>query len=269
MFESGCTPEEVHRATGLPMSTVNEIGRPILALREAEHEMAQAERRIIREQRREENKHLRAIQPCPLCDTGHAVPNSYTLIQQVTGTDGAPTPIQADVNYCECSNRRCVARLIYPRDSQEEAIEAFTQGRFAEPHPWVDQRTGRRLYLTRNGLEREVRTLLAEHPASEVKRLGLDPDEVDRIALELDWERMTKDPDAFDTTLMCPRCGRKGELRKAVNPVTHRRDHTCWWRAACPRCKLRTRHSFPTPEEAQDAFERNDLDRKPKETHHG
>ena len=27
--------------------------------------------------------------------------------------------------------------------------------------------------------------------------------------------------DVFDTTLLCPNCGMKGEYRKAVSPITH------------------------------------------------
>ncbi|WP_319771094.1 hypothetical protein [Bifidobacterium breve] len=77
--------------------------------------------------------------------------------------------------------------------------------------------------------------------------------------MELDPEK------AFDTTLMCPKCGDRGQFRKAVNPHTHRKTAAdCWWRVGCPRCGARTVNSFPTREQAQSAFETNDLLREPE-----
>ena len=75
-----------------------------------------------------------------------------------------------------------------------------------------------------------------------------------------------KAPDeAFDTTLMCPKCGSRGQFRKAVNPHTHRKTSwECWWRVGCPKCGARTVNSFPTQEQAQSAFEANDLLREPE-----
>ncbi len=71
--------------------------------------------------------------------------------------------------------------------------------------------------------------------------------------------------EGVDTELMCPNCGRKGEYRKAVNLHTHR-SWDCWWRVGCPYCKTRLKHSFPTQEEAQAAWENGQLDQQPKET---
>ena len=76
---------------------------------------------------------------------------------------------------------------------------------------------------------------------------------------------MELNPDeAFDTTLMCPKCGGRGQFRKAVNPVTHRKTSwECWWRVGCPRCGARTVTSFPSQQPAHAAFEENDLLRQP------
>ena len=82
---------------------------------------------------------------------------------------------------------------------------------------------------------------------------------------------MELNPDeAFDTTLMCPKCGGRGQFRKAVNPVTHRKTSwECWWRVGCPKCGARTVNSFPTQEQAQSAFEENDLLREPEKNRKG
>lgn len=66
--------------------------------------------------------------------------------------------------------------------------------------------------------------------------------------------------DVFDTTLLCPNCGMKGEYRKAVSPITHTKT---WWRVGCPYCKTRTRYSFPSQREAAEKFESAQLDTKP------
>lgn len=248
MLEDGLPWRTVKEATGLPDATLDAIAAPILA----ERELRKTERRILRE-----------TQPCPLCGSGHAQPEHYTLMLHNIEVCGVRRDFTADVHFCRCSNPRCPARLIYPRDSDMQAVEAFTQGRFTEPHPYRDADTGLPVYPNAGILVRQVRRLLEQYPAEQVKRLGFKPEAVDRIALEADWDRMVFDPDAFDTTLMCPKCGHRGEYRKAVNPITHRRDETCWWRVGCPHCKTRTTHSFPTRQEAAEAFESGQFDRQP------
>lgn len=265
MFERGCSWDEVKKATGLPSDVLDVIAAPILA----EREVRKAERRILRERQDAERKRLREIQPCPLCSTGYARPEHYTLSIPNVEVEGVGRGITADVHFCRCSNVRCIARLVFPRESDEEAIEAFVQGRFVERHPYTDVKTGVRVYPNNVVLAYQVKWLIGEFSADEVKRLGFNPEAVDRIAMEVEWDRMVFDPDAFDTTLMCPKCGMRGEYRKAVNPVTHRRGWDCWWRVGCPHCKARTRYSFPTREEAAAAFESGHLDREPEDRNGG
>ena len=263
MLEQGCSVEGVRKATGLPEDTIRRIAAPIQAIQQAERTVRNAELRIGREMRREENKRLRAIQPCPLCATGHAEPNSYTLMADIIDQQGDRVGVVADVNFCQCSNPRCVARLMYPRDTPQEAVRAFMEGRFAEPHPFVDSRTGMRIMRSRAGVQSDIQRLLGRWDADEVKRLGFDPRLVDRLAMEYTLDRVKNDPDELSTELMCPNCGHKGEYRKAVNPVTHRKDAGCWWRVACRHCGLRLAHAFPTQEDARIRFENGDVEAEP------
>lgn len=265
MLEHGCSIRDVCACTGLPESIVQRIAAPIQAIREAEKAMMDAERRISREQRRDENRRLRQLQPCPLCEVGHGILNNYVLATRVATPDGGVHPICADVNYCECSNPRCIAQLMYPRDTPEEALQAFMEGRFAEPCAFRDQNSGLRLLESEKSVDRRIKRLFDQWTPEQVKRLGFDPKRVDRLALEHALDRVKNDPDELDTTLMCPNCGRKGEYRKATNPLTHSKGGDCWWRVACRGCGTRLKHAFPTQEEAAQAFENGDIERNPME----
>ena len=111
------------------------------------------------------------------------------------------------------------------------------------------------------GIEQQILRYLAHWSAEQVKRLGFDPKLVDTLAMQRTLDRMgDKYVDVFDTTLLCPNCGMKGEYRKAVSPITHTKT---WWRVGCPYCKTRTRYSFPSQREAAEKFESAQLDTKP------
>lgn len=134
------------------------------------------------------------------------------------------------------------------------------------PHPFRSLEDGTEWTWSQAGLRNEVIHLLADHTTEQVEQLGFNPPAVEELANQLALRRMELNPDeAFDTTLMCPKCGSRGQFRKAVNPHTHRKTSwECWWRVGCPKCGARTVNSFPTQEQAQSAFEANDLLREPE-----
>lgn len=219
------TIRRIASGTGLPVGIVAKIAEPIQrekaereALDSAERTLVAAERRIRREQA-----------PCPLCNTGYAHP------------------------YCECSNRRCIAHNIFPADSEQEAVERFVKGDFTHPGAYTDLHDGTRYVSTRRGVEDEIIRHLRHRPAEQVKRLGFDPKLVDTLTLQWTLDRLG-DADAgdmYDTTRICPHCGGTLEYRKAVSPVTRRKD---WWRCACRSCGRRDNGSHPSGEEAREAF---------------
>lgn len=264
MIEQGCSVENVRECTGLPENIVQQIAAPILALREAEKTMRAAERRLESEQREKENRLLREQMPCPLCDTGHAVPNDYRLVLPgATVVAGEPSDIVADVHYCECSNPRCIAQLMYPRDTQVDAISAFILGQFSFPWSITDIHTGHRYRFSRWMMDKRIKEMFYRWPVEQVKRLGFDPQRIDRLAMEYSLERMEQHPEGLDDVILCPKCGGECEYRKAVNPVTHEK-RPCWWRVACKKCGVKTKYAFPTQREAETAFETSDFERNPK-----
>ncbi|PWG65691.1 hypothetical protein DF196_06515 [Bifidobacterium callitrichidarum] len=249
--------ESVSRQTGLPVAVVEQIYEPIrkekeaaAAVASAERSMWQAENRILREQR-----------PCPLCRTGHAesFDSDVYIASGVRKKNGKRGGFWCHPYYCECSNRRCIARNLYPSDSEVEALERFLAGDFLHKNDFIDSQDGTRYGYTKYGDEQLLVDLLREWSPEQVKRLGADPQLVDTLALQRTLDRMgSKSVDVFDTTLLCPKCGMRGEYRKAVNPQTHAKT---WWRVGCPHCKTRTRNAFPYKKWAGQAFETGDLNR--------
>lgn len=151
--------------------------------------------------------------------------------------------------------------IFSPAKSREEAVERFCAGDFAHEDDFIELKTGKRYHYSQYGIEQQILRYLAHWSAEQVKRLGFDSKLVDTLAMQRTLDRMgDKYVDVFDTTLLCPNCGMKGEYRKAVSPITHTKT---WWRVGCPYCKTRTRYSFPSQREAAEKFESAQLDTKP------
>lgn len=123
------TIRRIAEKTGLSDTIITEIAKPIRqakaeqeAIDSAERTLAAAERRVRREQA-----------PCPICNTGYAHPFDFDTLVRIgwrknpdTG-DRIPVSIWAHPYFCECSNRRCVARNIFPADSEREAVSPVTR----------------------------------------------------------------------------------------------------------------------------------------------
>ena len=249
------TIRRIASGTGLPVGIVAKIAEPIQrekaereALATAERTLAAAERRIRREQA-----------PCPLCNTGYAHPfdcDTWVPVgwrQDLDTGEREPVGIWCHPYFCECSNRRCIAHNIFPADSEQEAVERFVKGDFTHPGAYTDLHDGTRYVSTRRGVEDEIIRQLRQHPAEQVKRLGFDPKLVDTLALQWTLDRLgvANAGDMYDTTRICPHCGGTLEYRKAVSPITHRKN---WWRCACRSCGRRDNGSHPSREEAREAF---------------
>lgn len=208
-----------------------------------------------------------------MCGKGYGVAEGGAMtaflngaVQPVDSTDIPESSPFFRPYWAHCSNKHCIARLMFPRDSEEDALDAFVLGEWVRPHPFRSLEDGTEWTWSQAGLRNEVIHLLADHTTEQVEQLGFNPPAVEELANQLALRRMELNPDeAFDTTLMCPKCGGRGQFRKAVNPVTHRKTSwECWWRVGCPKCGARTVNSFPTQEQAQSAFEENDLLREPE-----
>lgn len=256
------TVESVAKQTGLPVDIVRQINAPIAKRRAeqdavdlAERSMRQAEAKILREQ-----------YPCPLCTTGHAEPHDCTTFLPIGfihggERDGQMGGFWCHPYFCSCSNQRCIACNVFPSESREEAVERFCAGDFAHEDDFIELGTGKRYHYSQYGIEQQILRYLAQWNASQVKQLGFDPKLVDTLAMQRTLDRMgDKYAGVFDTTLLCPNCGMKGEYRKAISPITHTKT---WWRVGCPYCKTRTRYSFPSQKEASEAFETGKLEKKP------
>lgn len=256
------TVESVAKQTGLPVDIVRQINEPI-AKRLAEQEAVDAAERSMR---KAEAKIMREQYPCPLCSTGHAEPHDCDTFLPLGFIHGGERDGQMDgfwchPYFCSCSNQRCIACNIFPSKSREEAVERFCAGDFAHEDDFIELKTGKRYHYSQYGIEQQILRHLAHWSASQVKQLGFDPKLVDTLAMQRTLDRMgDKFVDVFDTTLLCPNCGMKGEYRKAVSPITHTKT---WWRVGCPYCKTRTRYSFPSQREAAEKFESAQLDTKP------
>lgn len=263
-------PQKVQERTRLPKSTIDKIAPPILR-ENAEREAIQEAERALK---REHEKILKEKYPCPLCYKGYGIVDGGALTAFLDGsvcrigaedeTVGKGSPFFRPY-YAHCSYRRCPARLIFPRDTREEALRAFLLGEWIRPHPFVSVSDGSEWTYTKQGLASAVSSLMNDYSPEQIKQLGFNPIAVDELANRRALRIAKFNPDAFDLTLMCPKCGSRGEFRKAVNPTNHSKESwCCWWRVGCPRCGARTVNSFPTREQAQSAFEEGDLLREPK-----
>lgn len=270
LLRLGMSPEKVVERTRLPKSTIDRIAPPILRENAEREAIGEAERAVKREQERI----LKEKYPCPLCHKGYGIVSGGVLTAFL---DGSVCRIGDEVEtagkgsaffrpyYAHCSNKRCVAQLVFPRDSHEEALNAFVLGEWVKPYPFVSVSDHSEWTYTKQGLASVVSHLLDDYTPEQVKQLGFNPAGVDEIAGRKLIQMAKFNPDAFDTTLMCPKCGGRGEFRKAVNPTNHSKESwCCWWRVGCPKCGARTVNSFPTQEQAQSAFEADDLLREPE-----
>lgn len=196
---------------------------------------------------------------CPLCRKGEPITKKTIM---ALGKEGGRT-VECEAFWCECSTRECPAQLIYPRDTEDKAIGDFISGKFAEPQPFADMRTGRQYSWNREVLWRRLAELLDRYSPEQVERLGADPFMVESLAAI----RPVQNGEPRDTgkrlTAACPRCGKSGRYRKARNPITGDTDADCWWRIGCSNCRIRTRWAFPTREGALRAWSEDDLARIP------
>lgn len=152
------TIRRIAEKTGLSDTIITEIAKPIRqakaeqeAIDSAERTLAAAERRVRREQA-----------PCPICNTGYAHPFDFDTLVRIgwrknpdTG-DRIPVSIWAHPYFCECSNRRCVARNIFPADSEREAVTRFVNGDFTHPGAYTDLHDGTRYTTTGRAVEDEA-----------------------------------------------------------------------------------------------------------------
>lgn len=156
------------------------------------------------------------------------------------------------------------ARLLYPYDTEEDAVAAFVGGLFARPHAVTDHDTGDRI-MPAALARRNAMQVIEEHCAAALERLGVPEKTVARLDMHRLIRQAESRPDgAFDTELMCPGCGRRGEYRRAANPRppvaggSKLDERWCRWRVGYPGCGLRTKDSYKTRGEAATAFIRGD-----------
>ena len=200
-----------------------------------------------------------------MLSTSHAEPHDCDTFLPLGFIHGGERDGQMDgfwchPYFCSCSNQRCIACNIFPSGSREEAVERFCAGDFAHEGEFVELKTGKRYHYSQYGIEQQILRYLAQLERGAGQRLGFDrtrghPGHATDIG-----SHGRQYVDVFDTTLLCPNCGMKGEYRKAVSPITHTKT---WWRVGCPYCKTRTRYSFPSQREAAEKFESAQLDTKP------
>lgn len=245
--------DEVCKRTGFPRVLVERMAVDM----EKQQAIKQAERAVRKAERQVELAAIRMERGCPMCNTGYAnvVATCFPPYSNVREFTDRPVDF---FMHATCLNRKCPMQTLQPMPDEHTAIEYFKNGWSWKPATGYAR-------LTPLGQEYVFKDLMKRgYTAAELKQLGFKPDMVDRQFMIRDLDRMVYE--GVDTELMCPNCGRKGEYRKAVNPHTHRKDWTCWWRVGCPHCKTRLKHSFPTQEEAKAVWENNQLDQQPTTT---
>lgn len=238
--------DEVCRRTGLRREIVERMADDM----EKQQAVEKAEKAV-------ELAAVRMERGCPMCDTGYANVTTTCFPLYSNADEFTDKPVKVFMR-AECVNPKCPMRTLQPMPDEYTAIEYFKKGLTGMPVEGY-------VRLTPLGWQ-YVFYELVEYglSADDLKALGFKPDYVDRQFLIRDLDRIVLN--GVTTELMCPNCGRKGEYRKAVNPVTHRKTSwDCWWRVGCPYCKTRLKHAFPEQEEAQAAWESGQLDRQPTE----
>lgn len=239
--------DEVCKRTGFPRALVERMAADM----EKQQAVRKAERQV-------ELAAIRMERGCPMCNTGYANVFATCFPAYSNVREFTDKPVDFFMR-AECSNWKCPMRTLQPMPDEYTAVEYFKKGLTVMP---VDGY----VRLTPLGWQYVFDDLMKRgYTAGELKQLGFKPDVVDRRFMIRDLDRMVFD--GVDTELMCLNCGHRGEYHKAVNPHTHRKtDWDCWWRVGCPYCKTRLKHSFPTQEEAQAAWENGQLDQQPATT---
>lgn len=205
LLRLGLTPEEVVERTRLPKSVIDGIAPPILRENARQKAIEEAERAVEREYR----KVLKEKYPCPMCGKGYGIADGGVTtaflngaVQPVDSTDVPESSPFFRPYWAHCSNRRCIARLMFPRDTEEDALDAFVLGEWVRPHPFRSLEDGTEWTWSQAGLRNEVIHLLADHTTEQVEQLGFNPPAVEKLANQLALRRMELNPEeAFDTTI--------------------------------------------------------------------
>lgn len=187
LLRLGMPPQKVQERTRLPKSTIDKIAPPILQENADREAIQEAERAL----KREHEKILKEKYPCPLCHKGYGIVDGGALTAFLNGsvcrigaedeTVGKGSPFFRPY-YAHCSYRRCPARLIFPRDTREEALRAFLLGEWIRPHPFVSVSDGSEWTYTKQGLASAVSSLMNDYSPEQIKQLGFNPIAVDELA---------------------------------------------------------------------------------------
>lgn len=117
LLRLGLTPEEVVERTRLPKSTIDRIAPPILRENAQRKAVEEAERAVEREHR----KVLKEKYPCPMCGKGYGIADGGVTtaflngaVQPVDSTDVPESSPFFRPYWAHCSNKRCIARLMFP-----------------------------------------------------------------------------------------------------------------------------------------------------------
>lgn len=147
LLRLGLTPEEVVERTRLPKSTIDRIAPPILRENAQRKAVEEAERAVEREHR----KVLKEKYPCPMCGKGYGVAEGGAMtaflngaVQPVDSTDIPESSPFFRPYWAHCSNRRCIARLMFPPRFEGGRIGRLRIGRVgaATPVPQLGGRDG-------------------------------------------------------------------------------------------------------------------------------
>ncbi len=151
--------------------------------------------------------------------------------------------------------------IFSPAKAERKLFERFCAGKIADEDDFIELKTGKRYHYSQYGIEQQSLRYLAHWSAEQVKRLGFDSKLVDTLAMQRTLDRMgDKYVDVFNTTLLCPNCGMKGEYRKAISSDHAHEDMVAGWLSL-----LQNQNPIlvPQPERSLGAFETGKLEKKP------
>lgn len=117
LLHPGLSPEKVAERTRLPQSVVDGIALPILRQVAEYKAVREAELAVERERR----KALKEKYPCLMCGRGYGIADGGILTaflnRAVQPADSTAVPESSPFFrpwWAHCSNRRCIARLMFP-----------------------------------------------------------------------------------------------------------------------------------------------------------